>query len=58
MEIKNLFDKMGEMLQKPVEYIANTRILIKHIQEFNMSNGDVFRVTISKLKKKEGNVEK
>lgn len=49
---KNLFDNMKEMLQKPVEYIANKRILIKHVQEFNMNNGDIFRVTISKLKKK------
>ena len=46
---KNLFEHVAEMLKEPVEYIVNKKILKKYIQEFNMSNGDRFRVTISKL---------
>lgn len=49
MEKNNLFTYMGELLKEPVEHIANTKIIKKHVQQFNMSNGDKFRVTISKL---------
>lgn len=49
MATKNMFEHTAELLKEPVEYIANKRIIKKHVQEFNMSNGDRFRVTISKL---------
>ena len=52
MGSKTFFGRMAELLMEPVEYLANKRILVKHIQEFNMEDGSVFRVTISKLKRR------